>query len=295
MKALTAALLLTSLSSLVYSQSFYLKLGGGYSFPATSNVIGTDRLVLSILHTDPETGFWIPSSAQAETIVTGSYNSGVVSSFTFGFMFSSIIGVEVNTGYVHGKRYVTIDERREILDEVVLATGKSTMEMSSTNFYVSPSLVLTTNVGRLIKPYALAGVVLASTNIDHSFRRQSDLSTDQFRNERREESYRGGMTVGLRGGAGIDIKIGERWSLFSELALTGMSYYPKKWEQTKNERDGENLLITIPESNRKKTFVRSKHFDSHSTQVGTDQPAQSLRVSFEMSGLAVQAGLKVHL
>lgn len=293
MKSLIVTLILTGLSCLVHAQSFYLKFGGGYSFPLASYPIGSNSTYTYLRETDPETGFYIPASITTHIEVTGSYNSGMASTVAFGYTFSSNMSLEINMGYVHGRKYTVTSDNMDVLDDVVEKASKNSTEYHSRNAYIAPSFVLTTDE-RTLRPYVSAGVVLAIVTVNEKNDRRSDYNFDSGTSSR-EEKYSGGLSVGLRGAAGVDLKLNQKLSLFSEVAFIGMSYYPRERETLKYEVNGENMLISMNEYSRKTKFVKSVHSDTRSNENPGDRPSEDIRFSFGMSSVTASAGLKLFL
>lgn len=293
MKCLTVTLILTGFSCLAHAQSFYLKFGGGYSFPSASTLIGSSSNGIYLKETDPENGFYLPAYIRSGDAVTGSYNSGVTASATFGYQTSSNMGFEVNLGYVFGKKYKAYTEHTDMIDEAVINTSKSVITTYSRNAYVAPAFVLTAGE-RNLRPYLSAGVVLAMAQVEVRSNSRSDYDGDNGTSGRTEK-YSGGLSFGLRGGAGLELKLNEKLGLFSELSLISMSYYPRERETTRYEEDGENLLATMNEYTRKTKYTKSTQSDTRSDADPASQPSKALRFSFAMSSITAQAGLRMSL
>lgn len=293
MKSLIISLLLTGLCQCVNAQSFYLKFGGGYSFPLASSVLGKNEVDIYQRETNPETGFYEPSYQVTEEEVTGSYNSGVVSAAAFGCIFSSNMGVELNIGYVFGQRYKAVSESKEIVDGEVTHAGKSTTSWHAANTFVSPAFILTGGEG-MFKPYLTAGPVFAFATIDEEYRNHSEFDVNPVPTVR-DEKYSGGLSFGLRGTAGVDIQLSEALRLFSEIAFVGMSYHPQERETVRYEVDGEDILSTLNVRGRKVKFVKRTEVDTRASSSSPDQPMEALRVNFGMSSLSAMAGVKIML
>lgn len=280
------------LCSLAQAQS-YLKIGGGYAFPLASNPLGKNHLDVYLRETNPETGYYEPSVQLTEEELRGSYSTGMVSSVTFGHVFSSKIGVEISVGYVFGKSYETTSVSEERIDDELRYSGKTTQSWRGENAFIAPALLLTAGEG-WVKPYLTAGPVFAFASIDEKYRHHSEFDVNPVPTVR-DEKYSGGISLGLRGAGGLDFQLAEKVHLFSEVAFTGMSYYPKEKETVKYEMDGEDILSTWSIHQRKTEYVRKIETDTRSEKTPSDQPEKALRQSFGMSALMVTAGLKFAL
>lgn len=294
MRPFLPSIILTVCSSFAHAQTIYIKPGAGFAFPFANSPIGENTSQTYLRETDPETGYYVPAIIQSSSEVNGSFNSGITSSLTLGYTFPSNIGVEVSIGYVHGRKYETTSQNTDMLDDVVLFHSRSTTTTHAGSSYVSPAFTLTVNDGRKLRPYLLAGVVLATSTIDIKTESTSDYSGDP-ENVSREEKYSGGLAFGLRGGLGLELRLKPKLALFAEGGLTSMAYHPKAREITKYQQDDEDILATMNMNVRKTHYVRSSHTDSRLNTNASDRPGQALRVSFNMSNLSAQAGIKFYL
>ena len=293
MKSFIASLVMAASCLLAHGQSFYLKLGGGYSFPLAPSVLGKNELVIYQRETNPETGFYEPSHQITEEEVTGSFNSGVVTTAAFGYVFSSKMGLELSMGYMFGEKYEAVSENKEMLDGEVTHEGKLSWSWHAANAFVAPAFMLTAGEG-ILRPYLAAGPVFAFARIDEKFRNHSDFDVNPVPTVRYEK-YSGGVSVGLRGTAGLDIQLSEALCLFSEIAFLGMSYYPQEKETVRYEVDGEDMLSTLSVSGRKVKFVKKTEVDTRSSSSSSDKPLEALRVNFGMSSLSAMTGVKIML
>lgn len=293
MKRFILLLSATTLCSVAQAQSFYLKFGSGYSFPLAADPLGKNHSDVYLRETNPETGYYDPSVQIAEEEVSGSHNAGVTSAITVGYVFPSNIGLEVSMGYVFGRTYTVTSTSKEFLDEEIRYAGETTRSWKAANAFIAPSLSLTAGEG-MLKPYLTAGPVFAFASIDEKYRHQSDFDPDPVPTVRNEK-YSGGVSLGLRGTAGLDLRLSETWHLFSELAFIGMSYYPKEKETVKYELDGEDILSTWTVSARKVKYVKRINSDTRSENAPSDQPAKALRENFGMSSVSAMMGLKIFL
>lgn len=298
MKLIGVALILAGISCPACAQSFYLKVGGGYSFPLASYSLGANSSDVEHLETNPETGFYDYAGSEIkDEEVTGSFNSGVAAMATVGYLLSSNAGVEVNMGYVFGRTYRILSEQRQVLDgNQVRYSSSTSTSWNATNAFVAPSVMLTTGDATL-KPYVSAGPVFVIATIDEKKRNFSDYDGTPDLTQQ-EARYSGGVSVGLRGTAGIDIRLNETFCLFSEVAFMGMSYHPNEKETLKYEVNGEDQVPLWPASQRKVVYVKETGVNvsvHDNSPPGPSRPRKELRTYFGMSSISAIAGLKVLL
>lgn len=294
-KPLTSILvLLGSYASIQAQNSFYIKLGGGYAFPSASYIIGTNNSSIYLRETDPETGFYNPAFIDKYEAVKGSYATGATASGTIGYMFSENMGVEINASYLHGKEYTTSKTSQDIIDDEIIRGSKGRTTSEAMIMLASPSFILTTGENTL-KPYLSAGVVFGFIKVNSTYRYYSTYDVGN-QSEERDEKYTGGLSLGLRGALGLDIKLSQRFHVFSEVAFTSLSFYPEEKEITKYIINGEDKLPTLTETGIRTVYVKGYTRDTRDAMEDnydpSDKPAKATRFSFGMSNIMASAGLK---
>ncbi len=294
MRLLLPSVILLVCCSLAHAQSFYIKFGAGMAFPSAATPMGENTSQTYLKETDPETGFYVPAIILRNDEVSGSFNSGITSALSFGYTFSSNMGLEISIGYVHGRKYKSTSENFDKLDDALLNYSRSTTTQYSRSAYISPAFTIIVSDEKKLRPYLLAGIVMATSKIYSSLEGTSNYDGDPG-NVTRSEEYSGGLTFGLRGGAGIELRIRPKLALYAEGGLTSMAYYPKERIITRYQSGNENVLATMKMNVRKTQYVKQYHSDSRSNENPSDRPGEALRVSFNMNSLLAQAGLKFYL
>jgi len=283
--ALTALFGISCLAS--SAQQRYLKAGGGYSFPVPSVQLGQNVLNEDKLVTDPETGYYVPGTILSTTEqVRGSYNSGVLPAFALGYIFPSNIGVELSMGYVFGKEYTFSDKYSEHLDGELQRQRLVSSVWQGKNPYVAPALVITTDE-RPLRPFVSAGVVFAFPTITESYESSSDFNPVET--TFKEDKYSRGLGIGMRGAAGLDVKLSGKLYLFVEVAFTSLTYHPKQRETLEYEVNGEDAMSTLSTPVVKLTKETTAGYPA------TGGKGEEIGRSFVFSGLATLTGLKFHL
>jgi hypothetical protein len=282
--------------NLMAQSSFYVKIGGGYSFPLSPQNIGVNTKNIFWRDVNPETGAYVPAIINEYKEVKGSYSAGINASATVGYNFTENIGAEISTTYVHGKEYKTSAVGQDIInDEGITITNSSlsTHTSAARVVLVSPSLRLTASDG-LLRPYLTAGPVLGFATLETEYDATSDYEGEN--KETRHERYSGGISIGMRGALGLDIRLNDALAFFTEVAFNSISYSPKEKEITKYEVNDENRLPDMTERQRRtvydKNFTTDTRDDDHNDP---DKPAKASPVSFAMNNLMVNVGLKLVL
>lgn len=293
------SLVLLAIPVLVSAQSsFYIKLGGGYSFPLSSYDMGTNSEQTLLRTINPETGAYVPAIITKQKEVRGSHGTGLNISAAVGYNFTDVVGVEISANYIDGKEYKTSALTQDILDDGNTVTttnrGVNNMTSASTVMLISPSLRLTAP-GGLFRPYLSAGPLLGFVNIKNEYYGYSDY--DGVDEEIRHEKFSGGLSIGMRGALGVDIRLSDAFALFSEVAFNSISYYPKEKEITKYEVNGEDKLPAMAERDRRTVYVKSLSTDTRNRdlQNEADQPGKAIRISFPVSNVMATIGVRLAL
>lgn len=275
------------------SQSLFFKLGAGYAFPLGSEYIGEDHTSIYLKETNPQSGNLVPALISTNKVVKGTYNSGVMASGSFGLLFSDNIGLEVGLAYTHGKKIRTTSLHQDIIDDNVINMSGESTTVDVKNFIITPSVRFTTTEDRLIKPFVTAGPAIGLVNVKSGYQRVSDYDDEQ--SSVRHEKYSGGISIGFRSAAGVDLKLSDRLSVYTEMTVVALSYYPGEKEITKYEVDSVDALQTLSERQRKTRYVNNYEQDSRTYEDPNNRPEQALRFSFNMNSIGVTAGLRVSL
>lgn len=272
-------------------QKIYFKVGGGYASPLAPYNIGMNTKQTMLREANPESGDYITAIIRETTEVNGSYGAGFNGSLTIGYPITEIIGVEINGSYFHGKKYKASSILREIVDDEVFfsSSGKSTSRADI--ILITPALILNAP-GNPIRPYLSAGIVFAFATMEEQFYTTSDFDLEKMI---QHAKYTGGISIGMHGSVGLDFKLTESLSLFSEIPFNSITYYPKEKEIVKYEIDGQNFLQTMDESFKRTVFVKSVKSDSRNGMSDNSKPRREQRISFAMSNLNANVGLKIKL
>lgn len=298
MRTILSLTLALAIPVLVSAQSsFYIKLGGGYSFPLSSHDLGTSSEETLLRTINPETGAYVPAIIRKDSEVRGSYGTGLNISGAVGYNFTDVVGVEMIANYINGKEHKISSLTQDLLDDgnTVTTTNKafSNMTSASTVMLISPSFRLTVP-GDLFRPYLSAGPLLGFVTIKNEYYTRSDY--DNVWEETMHEKFSGGLSIGMRGTLGVDIRLSDVLALFSEVAFNSISYYPKEKEITQYVVNGENKLPAMSEQDRRTVYVKSISTDSRTLDTeNAAEPGKAIRISFPVSNVMANIGMKLTL
>src|SRR5688572_8106236 len=207
-------ILLVIVTTVVQSQSFYLKTGAGYSFSAAAQNQGINSSELYIRQTDPVAGHYVSSLANHYSEVKGSLGAGLTVNGAVGVEPGDNIGVEIRFEYIHGKRYESSTYNADIVDRVIEHSSTSTFLRHANSFQVVPLLRFFPDADGL-RPYLAAGPVFATAKVIEEQLYLSNYEGDNFQSFQKA-IYTDGVTLGVAGAAGVETRLTDRVSIFAE-------------------------------------------------------------------------------
>ncbi len=236
--------------------SSYFRFGFGYGFPSASQMLGVNSNYTS----SPA------SSTSKKEGVYGTLGSGFTFNFSYVHMYSKNIGLDINLQYLWGKQYEsTSTSSYEGISSVTYDS-----KVYSRGILFGPSLIAMVGEGK-VKPYIQVGIAMGKMKVTSEMSATNINSTSE---------YKGGLSIGFKGGFGIDVPISENAKFFSEFIFLGMSYYPKEESTTSStgpsqpktefarEVTSSYSVSTAPNSNSNKELRESIPFGSVSINVG---------------------------
>ena len=225
----------------------------------------------------------------------GSFGSGLNISGAYVYEMSKTIALELGLSYVEGRKYTTQSSYTDMALGVVKSSSFESETSKSKAFLFTPTLkfiTLKSRRRREITPYFLAGPVLGKINFNRELKR-SEESNNTLTTENRTTKFRGGISVGIRGGFGVNVEMTRNVSFFSEIIFTGMNYYPKESEITRYIIDGEDNLSTLTENVRRTKYVNEIKLDSQQSSLDVNSPGKSLRFPVAMSSISANVGVLI--
>jgi len=291
-------LILTSVAvafiGFVQAQTF--KFSAGYGVPWISQQIGTKTSTTSTTTLDPVTNVEVSRVTYSSKNVKGSFGSGWNISGAYVYEISKNIALELGLTYLEGKKYNTQAAYTDMASNVVKSSSYESETSKSKAFLFTPTLKFSTKPSRRrskagdITPYFLAGPVLGKVNFSRELKR-SEEANNTLTTENRTTKYRGGISVGIRGGFGVNVVMNKKFNFFSEILFTGMNYNPKESEITRYVINGEDNLSTLTRNVRETIYVNEIKTDSQDATSAANSPGKSLRFPVAMSSISLNVGL----
>ncbi len=253
-----------------FSQSMYAQFSAGYALPSGSQQIGSDYRYNS------ETGNY------TEKTVNGSYGSGLNFTGSFGYMFTSSVGLDVGINYLLGSKYTSSD-----IYGYTNSSFEDIIETKSSGISVTPSLLINFG-GTKFSPYAKLGVVIGSYTLNE-VRTDDYIENGQVVNREKEErKTTGDLAIGIRGGIGLTYMMSGNISLYGECIYTGMSYKPKETELTSSTFNGQDQIDQMYEYQKKTIYVKEVVIESFDPT----KPREELQRPGPLSSIGINFGVR---
>ncbi len=238
--------------------SSYFRFGVGYGFPSGSQLLGVNSTSTSTNN----------SYTSKQEGIYGSLGSGFTFNSSYLHMYSKNIGLDLNLQYVWGKKYESVNS----------SSGQNNTYTEKNNIYsrgllFGPSLIVMIGENK-VRPYVQVGVTAGSIKVHEE---------ESYANYKSTSEYYGGLSIGFKGGFGIDATISENAKFFTEFVFTSMSYYPK------------NRTINYSNGPQQKTeYVRDITYSYPNSNQNTTT-SKDLRSSLPFGSIALNIGLKLQL
>ncbi len=200
--ALSILVLFVITFSNAYSQSVYVKLGGGYGLG-----LATDVITSSAGFTNWEMKY-------------GTYGEGINFQAGFGYNITPNIAVELDGSYTMGRKF-----EGSFNDMTPIINFKNYANTIS----ILPSVIIRTCM-KDIKPYARIGMVIG---IPTKYTEETQTGTGA-RTGSKIYKETGNLALGFQGAGGVNFKVAKQLEIFAEIFGIGMSYGPGKRENTQN-------------------------------------------------------------
>ncbi|HTX87685.1 MAG TPA: outer membrane beta-barrel protein [Bacteroidales bacterium] len=200
-----------------------------------------------------------------------------------GYMFNKHLGVELGV-----KDFFGLNKKTTYTSNQTTGTVSDVVKTHGMIFQVIPAFVLRAGFEKF-DPYARFGLIIGAvprvymTETEMFYGSESpDLNTENYTGV-----YKGGVAVGFTAAVGVNFKITDHISLFSEFDCNGINYSPKKYILTKDELNGVDQLPNLSMSEKETDFV--KKYDA--LQTSTDEPAKHLKISMPFSNVELNVGM----
>lgn len=280
MKINNIVLFVILLTSGLFSQSFYIKLGSGYGIPLSTQTIydysfrvtnGSSTLV------------------QNRKAKEYSFGNGIYLGGTVGYMINRNIGVDLDFQYLRGSSVTYNGDYGYNRDNTYAYENYANALM------IIPSVMLKTELG-FLKPYFKAGPVLGFPSITKkttsSYPSTLPPGTALVYQELLDN---GGIAIGFNAVLGVSAEVLKNTDVFFEINSKNQSYAPTKGEYKQYTINGKDMLAGAP------TYSKYINYEDNSTTYdGSADPNPNQanvmpRVSYPFSSLVFSIGLSYNL
>lgn len=200
-----------------YSQSVYVKLGGGYGLSLASQEI------------------YNAGVGNANDFQYGSFGEGINFGAGFGYNINPNIALELAGSYTLGKKFENSVTSNPVLDAGITTTDK----WYANTITLMPSVILKAPM-KDMTPYTRFGMVIG---IPSKIWEQTQTGAGAPAGTLKWKES-GGVALGIQGAVGINFKAGKQLGIFAEVFGIGMNYAPSTAENT-DAYTGRTIAPTI--------------------------------------------------
>lgn len=235
---------------------FYVGAQVGYGFPASGDVLGTDR-----------------TDTHAENIY-GSIGGGFTAGVNVGYNITSFLSFDLGAQYLVGSQITE--------NKYEGAGGRLEEKMSTNQVRLIPSLVVKGGEGA-VKPFARFGLIIpvaGSTTREHSSYSPTSLVPvpGAMLDQTYTYEFKGAPSLGFDAGVGVAYDLSENISLTAEINYTALRIKTKTGEMTEYAGaimvDGTNMgnvtMTTLPTIKKEMNFVDELTATSNNASVNNN-------------------------
>lgn len=274
------AILMICMAANSYSQKFYLNVGIGNNYTASTVFQMTDN---ADIYTTINTGTYI-TGIKRSISENVSFGKGFQFGGTVGYMSSKNLCFELNINYLKSNEFEDkYTERYFSFDNVFIQKYQSQM------LRFSPTIRFTLD-NRVISPYMKMGLVIGvgtKIHVEENFDFRDQNNTEVVQES--EFDMTGGISIGFAAGIGINIKTDKCYGFFSEINIITQSWAPEKLSYTKFYQNSMDVMAYVPGNIKESIFV-----DSYSSDVpnsNTDSPSEKLKSYYPFSNIGWNIGI----
>jgi opacity protein-like surface antigen len=194
----------------LFSQSAYVKLGGGYGLSLASQEL------------------YDAGVSPAHDYKYGSFGEGINFQAGFGYNINPNIALELAGSYTMGKKF-------EYTHGTTLIEN---IKLYANTISIMPSVVIKAPM-KDMTPYTRFGMIIG---IPSKIEERTETGTGAALGTNKEKES-GGMGLGIQGAVGINFKAGKQLGIFAEIFGIGMNYGPSTWENTETYT-GKTIIAT---------------------------------------------------
>ena len=270
------ALTFLIISNLLFAQSSYISINGGYGWAASS---GNIKGIENATYTSSSSTDLTPVN---EEQINLSFGQGTSFGLSAGYMYNANIGAEIGISLLKGDN---INSKSTVAGNAFIINLNN--DISAEMMRISPSIIINAGMAQL-NPYLKIGVIFGSGDIT---KKTSVLEgTHSY-----ETSYRfnGGWAIGTTANFGVLYTLEKDISCFVELAMVNMSYAPTNGELTAKVENGVSILPSMTVNDRKIEYKDS--YTSLGQNSSTSTPSVGLSQKFPFGSVGLNLGIKYNL
>jgi hypothetical protein len=279
MKKIFLLLFAILLTASISAQGFYIRAGGGYGLAAATEKIGEKYLRTQVITQSSNTDTYSTKT------ITGSYGSGMNFTFAAGYEFNQNFILDLDVYYLGSKKYETSNIYNYKTDSFS-GTSSDLFTTSSGGLFVNPSFIFSAGFGKAA-PYGRFGMVVGSPQVTQKESYYDNLDGTQTRDI--TWVYKNGLAFGYQAGIGMNWKLTDKLDIYTEANFTGLTFYAKEGDMTRNLYDGTDNLNFLTVAEKKILYL--KNYDPQ-TLYDPAKPQLASRTGSPFSSFSIQTGIR---
>ena len=257
-------------------QVAFLSIEGSYAFPAFKYaIVGVNSSKLG------NNGYTFYDASF-------SLGRGWLPGTTLQYYFNDNLGIRLSGEYFSGKK-VSMSEQSDIA--IIIRTISH--EYTCKYFGIHPGLVLALPVG-IFRPYFNLGVTVGKGHIVYDEIIDDKVNGVSTSVSKLEYKYSEGTLFGPWSVLGLDVKLSDRFTVFTEFDISSVQFAPGKGELIKATNNGVDVLNTYPVSQRQIEYSES-YTTSSSVLPDETQPSKELIKRYSCGYYSCGLGIRISL
>lgn len=223
LKTIAIALMVMGIGQSLSAQNFYLKARGGYGWGVAKDGYYVDLGQGKIT-----------ADGYQEQIYT-SIGAGVPVGVSAGYYLNDNIGAEVDFTYLLGKK-------ETVTDYNIPSVATQNVQAYTRQYRIAPTIIMSTGHSKTFSVYTKVGFVLpvgGHTTVDANITQGTTTIYMQ------QKMY-GKFSLGFKGVLGMEYKLNDKLSVFTEIEGVYLNIKRKKSKVTKYEYMGQDALSSYP-------------------------------------------------
>jgi opacity protein-like surface antigen len=272
----------------INGQGLYMRVNGGYALGTSQG----NLLELSFIN------YTYEDDTETSELIDLSLGKGLEAGAALGYSFNRFLSAEIGFSYLKSAEWTSEmkDESGSPSDDQY-SISSITQSLNSNMISLAPTIQISAGAEK-VNPYARFGLVLGKAKVMQSREMYSRYKSefwdfDEIESSEMEMERNGGWALGFSGGLGLDFRLSQNFSFFSELRVLSLSYAPKKGEVTKYEENGINELKDLTVSEKEVEYVDKIVISNDDDPIEEDEPSQDLKHYLPYNSLGLRLGLEI--